>query len=38
MDEARIQRLPRVARLKTGLLMKRREHTNETRHGHPSGT
>jgi hypothetical protein len=37
MDEARIQRLPRVARLKTGL-MKRREHKNETRHGHPSGT
>jgi len=38
MDEARIQRLLRVARLKTGLLMKRREHKNETHHGHPSGT
>ncbi len=38
MDEARIQGLPRAACLKTGLLMKRREHKNETRHGHPSGT
>jgi hypothetical protein len=38
MNEARIQRLPRVAHLKTGLLMKRREHKNETRHGHPGGT
>jgi hypothetical protein len=38
MDEARIQRLPRVAHRKTDLLMKRPERKNETRHGHPSGT